>query len=216
MILSVKDFLTKEVLLCCDSSGDLHPITAPSHQALIVIGPFVWQQRLGHPGDTVFKQLISSKFIQWNKTKSNHHCSSCQAGKHVLIPFSLSDSNVSFPFDLVHYDVWSSPLVIHSGLKYYVIFQDHFSHYVWVCPLQRKSGVFTKFVHFLAFVRNQFNRDIKAFQCDNGGEYNNRAFRDLCDSNGIYMHFSCPYTSQQNGKSELMLRTINNIVGTFL
>ncbi|KAJ9547560.1 hypothetical protein OSB04_020103 [Centaurea solstitialis] len=48
------------------------------------------------------------------------------------------------------------------------------------------------------------------------GEYNNKHFHDFFASHGIQFRFSCPQTSQQNGKSERMLRTINNVVRTLL
>ena len=160
---SVKDFKTKQVLLRCDSSGDLYPVTAPSPQVFVVLDPSVWHQRLGHPGDSFFEQLVSGHFINCNKNKSKHLCPACQAGKHVRLPFSRSDSSVSFPFDIIHSDVWTSPLLSHSGLKYYVIFLDQYSHYVWVYPLKNKSDVFDKILHFRAYVRTQFNCEIKSF-----------------------------------------------------
>ncbi|GJU23831.1 ribonuclease H-like domain-containing protein [Tanacetum coccineum] len=52
--------------------------------------------------------------------------------------------------------------------------------------------------------------------CDHGGEYDNTRFHDLFRQNGIQFRFSCPRTSQQNGKSERMLRTINNLIRTLL
>ncbi|GKA91067.1 ribonuclease H-like domain-containing protein [Tanacetum coccineum] len=63
-------------------------------------------------------------------------------------------------------------------------------------------------------VNKQFNVDIKALQCDHGGEYDNTRFHDLFRQNGIQFRFSSPRTSQQNGKSERMLRTINNLIRT--
>nr|GEY65695.1 ribonuclease H-like domain-containing protein [Tanacetum cinerariifolium] len=50
----VKDFLTRRVLLRCDSTGDLYPVTAPSpiHHAFLV-SQHTWHQRLGHPGGEV-------------------------------------------------------------------------------------------------------------------------------------------------------------------
>lgn len=79
-----------------------------------------------------------------------------------------------------------------------------------------KSDVDSKFVRFRTFIHNHFQSDIKVFQCDNGGEYANSRFQNLYNSNDIQMCFFCPHTSQQNGKSERMLRTINNIVLTLL
>nr|GEV98540.1 hybrid signal transduction histidine kinase M [Tanacetum cinerariifolium] len=46
---SVKDFRTGQVLLRCDSTGDLYPVTKPSiipHAFLT--GQYAWHQRLGH------------------------------------------------------------------------------------------------------------------------------------------------------------------------
>ncbi|GKD37288.1 hypothetical protein Tco_1257495 [Tanacetum coccineum] len=49
---SVKDFLTHHILLRCDSSGDLYPVTKPSptSTALLSVSHVTWHQRLGHPG----------------------------------------------------------------------------------------------------------------------------------------------------------------------
>nr|GEV79475.1 putative ribonuclease H-like domain-containing protein [Tanacetum cinerariifolium] len=50
---SVKDYLTHHILLRCDSSGDLYPVTKPStpHIAFLSTSASTWHQRLGHPGD---------------------------------------------------------------------------------------------------------------------------------------------------------------------
>ncbi|GKA27172.1 ribonuclease H-like domain-containing protein, partial [Tanacetum coccineum] len=83
-------------------------------------------------------------------------------------------------------------------------------------PFAQKSDLFDNFVAFRAYVNKQFNIDIKALQCDHGGEYDNTHFHDLFRQNGIQFRFSCPRTSQQNGKSERMLRTITNLIRTLL
>ncbi|GJT72691.1 ribonuclease H-like domain-containing protein [Tanacetum coccineum] len=56
---SVKDFLTRHILLRCDSSGDLYPVTKPSttHTAFLCTSTSTWHQRLGHPGDEVLRSL---------------------------------------------------------------------------------------------------------------------------------------------------------------
>lgn len=59
-------------------------------------------------------------------------CHACQLGKHVRLPLVSSESIVNSLFDIVHSDLWTSPLPSISGIKYYVLFLDHFSHYVWV------------------------------------------------------------------------------------
>lgn len=83
-------------------------------------------------------------------------------------------------------------------------------------PYQKKSDAFSKFLHFRAYVQNQFQTDIQTFQCDNGKEYGNHQFHQLGDTHSIHMQFSCPYTSQQNGKSERILCMLNNMTRTLL
>ncbi|GJW14505.1 zf-CCHC domain-containing protein [Tanacetum coccineum] len=146
----VKDFLTRHILLRCDSSGDLYPVTKPSHvpSVLLSIKPARWHQHLGHPGAEVLRSLISRKFISSNKEKSSHICHACQLGKHVKLPFVSLDTRVSSSFDIIHYDIWTSPIVSIGGFKYYVLFLDHFSHYLWIYRLRHKSDVFQKFIQF--------------------------------------------------------------------
>lgn len=54
------------------------------------------------------------------------------------------------------------------------------------------------------------------FQCDNGCEFANSSFQRHFDKQGMTFRFSCPYTSQQNGKSERMIRTVNNTIRSLL
>ncbi|GJS86815.1 ribonuclease H-like domain-containing protein [Tanacetum coccineum] len=215
---SVKDFLTHHILLRCDSSGDLYPVTSPSPtpHALLSMSPSTWHQCLGHPGEDVLRSLKSHQYISYNKEKSLHLCHACQLGKHVRLPFTSSDSIITRSFEIVHSDIWTSPIASSGGFKYYVLFLDHYSHYLWIYPLRTKSEVFQKFLHFRSYVNNQFKCDIAAFQCDHGGEFDNTNLLNLFAQNGIQVRFSCPKTSQQNGKSERMIRTINNVIRTLL
>ncbi|GJY71481.1 ribonuclease H-like domain-containing protein [Tanacetum coccineum] len=109
---SVKDFLTRHILLRCDSPGDLYPVTKPSTTptAFLSTSTSTWHQRLGHPGDEVLRSLVSHQFISCNKEKSPHICRACQLGKHVKLPFHRSDSIVEHCFDIIHSDLWTSPI----------------------------------------------------------------------------------------------------------
>ncbi|GKC26045.1 ribonuclease H-like domain-containing protein [Tanacetum coccineum] len=197
---SVKDFLTRRVLLRCDSTGDLYPVTSPSPiPHAFLVSQHTWHQRLGHPGSEVLRRLVSSKSISCSKEKPPVLCHACQLGKHVRLPFVSSNNVVHSCFDIIHSDVWTSPISSLSGFKYYVLFLDHYSQFCWVYPLLRKSDVLSKFVLFRKFVHTQFNCEIKSFQCDHGGEFDNRALHKLFVENGIQFRFSCAHTSQQNG-----------------
>nr|GEZ48754.1 ribonuclease H-like domain-containing protein [Tanacetum cinerariifolium] len=84
---SVKDFLTRHILLRCDRSCDLYPVTKSSYtpSALLSISPTTWHQRLGHPGDEVLQSLVSYNYISCNKAKSSRICHAC----HLDISYAI-------------------------------------------------------------------------------------------------------------------------------
>ena len=219
---SVKDLNSRAVLMRSNSSGELyslppsHSKPSPPSQALLSCSPDLWHKRLAHINNNSLRALSSSNSIACNKDSLATSCEACQMGKQPKLPFRESNSFAIKPFQLIHSDIWTSPISSPSNIKYYVFFLDDNTHFLWVYPLRRKSEVFSKFKHFSNYVENQFNSQIQGVQCDNGGEYDNRQFHDYCDTKGIQMRFTCPHTSQQNGKSERMIRTINNAVRSLL
>jgi hypothetical protein len=50
----------------------------------------------------------------------------------------------------------------------------------------------------------------------NRHEFDNSSTRIFLLSNGTQLWMSCPYTSPQNGKAERIIRSINNVIRTFL
>ncbi|GJU40699.1 ribonuclease H-like domain-containing protein [Tanacetum coccineum] len=93
---SVKDFITRRVLLRCDSTGELYPVTKPSTiPHAFLTSQYTWHQRLGHPGSKVLRRLVSSDSISCNKEKLLVLCHACQLGKHVKLPFVSSSSSVT-------------------------------------------------------------------------------------------------------------------------
>jgi transposase InsO family protein len=139
-----------------------------------------------------------------------------QLGRHVRLPFSSSSSCATHAFDLVHCDLWTSPVSSIFGYKYYLVVVDDFSHYSWTFPLRAKSETFPTFLHLFAWVSTQFGSTIKAVQCDNGREFDNHTSRSFFLSQGVQLRMSFPYTSPQNGKAERMLRTTNDVMRTLL
>ncbi|GKV40300.1 hypothetical protein SLEP1_g47962 [Rubroshorea leprosula] len=190
---SVKDIHSKNVLLRCNSAEGLYSVSSSSqrHPKILttaVVSPDVWHLRLGHPSSASVTQLVRRGLIlSNNKVPSSISCHACQLGKHTRLPFSDSLSTTSAPFELIHSDVWTSPVMS-----------------------------FTAFLRFSAYVSTQFGARIKAFQCDNGREYDNANFATYFQTNGIHLRSSCPSTPQQNGKAEWMNRTIINMVRSLL
>jgi histone deacetylase 1/2 len=103
-----------------------------------------------------------------------------------------------------------------SGFKYFLVILDDFTHFLWTVPLRQKSDAYASLASFRAYTHTQFNLPLASIQCDNGREFDNAKLHSLAAEHGIHIRFSCPYTSQQNGKAERVIRTVNDIVRPLL
>lgn len=125
---------------------------------------------------------------------------------HVLVikshtlPFSISSLNSTQPFQIIFSDVQTSLIVSLDGFKYYVIFIDHFTKYIWFYPLKRKYEVQKVFIRYQAIVENYFSHKIITFYSDNRGEY--MTLKDYPSFYDISHLTTPPHTPQHNGYSE--------------
>jgi transposase InsO family protein len=219
---SIKDLHSKKEIMRSSNGGDLYslgPTTVAAPVALTASSPSpdVWHRRLGHLSHQSLARVLSDFSIPCtNKVTHNGVCDACQRGRHVRLPFSSSTSFTYFPFQLIHCDLWTSPLVSFTGYQYYLVLIDDYSHYAWTFPLRNKSDATATIQQFYAYVLNQFHMSIQCIQCDNGGEFVNNTLRSFLTDHGIVFRLSCPYTSSQNGKAERAIRTINDIIRTLL
>ena len=109
--------------------------------------------------------------------------------------------------ELICSDLWGpAPVSSADNFRYYVIFYDHYSKYTWIYFLQHKSEVLSIFQQFRTIVEKHFDRSIKMFQADWGGEF--QALTSYLRDNGISQRISCPYTPEQNGCAERKHRHI--------
>ena len=214
---SVKDLLSRKEIVRCDSSGPLYPLRLSASTFHAAVSPSLWHQRLGHPGREVMSKLAHISGISCNKNATTDTlCHACQLGRHTCLPFSVSSSRATKIFQLIHCDLWTSPVLSISGFKYYLVILDDYSHYLWTFPLRLKSDTFATLTHFFSYVHTQFGVPIQGVQCDNGREFDNSSTRAFFLTNGVHLRMSCPYTSPQNGKAERIIRTINDVVRSLL
>ena len=218
----VKDLQTRRLITRCHSSGDLYPVThdtLPSTclaTSLAAISSDTWHNRLGHPGNPFSLILGATILLIVIKIMTLVFANFFPIGKHNRLPFYSSSSTSNYAFDIIHADLWASPIRSNNGHKYYLVLLDDLTHYVWTIPLSFKSQVYQKFIDFQKYVLTQFERPIKTFQSDHGREFDNDPFKLFCIQQGMVFRFSCPYTSSQNGKAERMIHTINNSMRTIL
>lgn len=157
-----------------------------------------WHFRLGHSDYDIVSRIINKYDLPLSFKNMNKDvvCTSCQLGKSKRQPFTPSQRVSMQPLQLIHTDVWTSPVSSINGYKYYIVFIDDFSRYSWIYPLHAKPGVFDQFVKFKLMVENQFSLTIKQVQSNGGGEYNSLQFQSFFTKSGIIHRKSCPHTSQ--------------------
>ena len=123
----------------CERHGTLYPITfalEPSASSFAALAPSLWHNRLGHP---VLQSLRQNKLIECNKLGHSNVCYSFPLGKNVKLPFVASKSTTLMPFDIIHCDLWTSPVISSVGHRHYLVIVDDYSNYVWTFPLSKKS-----------------------------------------------------------------------------
>ena len=134
---SVKDLLSRRLIARCNSSGPLYPLRLPvAHSLAAATESTLWHRRLGHPGQEALSQLASSGLPACRHDTSSSLCHACQLGRHLRLPFPVSTSRATHNFDLIHCDLWTSPILSVSGFKYYLVILDDCSHYLWTFPLK--------------------------------------------------------------------------------
>jgi hypothetical protein len=172
--------------------------------------PNLWHQKFGHMSSQGLKCLQSRGKLPRLKSVEVDFCESCILGKQKRVSFKKAGrAPAKEKLELVHTDVWGPASVSSIGGKqYFVTFIDDHSRKVWVYFLRHKSDVFEAFKNWKAMVENEIGLKIKKLRSDNGGEYEDNEFKKFCYQNGIKLIRTVLGTSQQNGTTEHMNRTL--------
>ena len=171
-----------------------HPISAQHapHSAFNVNRSnkwLLWHHRLVHPRNNALHSAISViEHTDVFKCTSfvPSHCKHYLSGKMHQLPFVRSNVQTKSPLEIIHCDVWGpTPIISVNDFKYYLVFVDDYTKFVWVYLLKLKSDVFHVFKFFKATIENQLNPKIKTIRLDGGGEFSSKAFAEFCSSQGI-------------------------------
>lgn len=163
----------------------------------------LWHRRMGHSSHYPAKTL----------------CDICLKGKQTRSVFhKLPEEKKSRRIlEVVSSDV-AGPISppTNEGMKYYVTFIDHYSHFTHCYLMKTKNEVFEKFKEYESLVTAQFETKISRFRCDNGGEYSSSEFKSFCKAKGIQLEYNIPRNPEQNGICERFNRTLMNMVRCLL
>lgn len=148
--------------------------------AACAVSSELWHRRLGHVNSQYLNQMTSAvegiKLSEKGDT-SKSSCSVCCQGKQSRLPFTHVGTRSTEKLALVHTDI-CGPMEVMSmgGSKYFLLFVDDYTRYIFVYFLQNKNQALKCFKNFKALVENQSNKKIKTLRSDNGLEFCNREF----------------------------------------
>ena len=144
-------------------------------------------------------------------------CDVCEQAKHTRVPFPISNTRSTTPFELIHSDIWGPSSILNiSGARWFVTFIDDCTRVTWVFLLKQKSDVSTIVPRFLSMVHTQFGKQIKRFKTDNAKDYFNQSISSLFLQQGIIHESSCVYSPQQNGLAERKNRHLLEVTRALL
>ena len=174
-----------------------------------------WHQKFGHLHLEGLLNLKRRQMVtgleQLEKPGFNLNCQVCHQGKMSKKPFPKirNSPRSSQILELIHSDIVGpiTPSTV-QGCKYILTFVDDRSHYCWSYLLAHKDDTFSTFVEWKTMVERNTGEKVKTLRTDNGGEYKNHHFQELCKQEGIVHQTSIPYTPQQNGVAERWNRTL--------
>jgi transposase InsO family protein len=215
----VKDPITGATLLrgACESGvyhfpnslvGFYSKIVANVHDRTSFDG---WHKRPGHPSFKVVQSLVNHFSFPIMNNKMTSSCSSFSINKAHQLPFLPTSFQSHAPLDLIYTDVWGHAHCVGldfsdencvglDGSRYYLIFIDHYTKYIWFYHIKAKSCVKSIFPQFKNLVEKRFQTTIKSLYSDNGGEY--ISLKPFLSLHGISHYTTAPHTPQQNGVSE--------------
>jgi hypothetical protein len=168
---------------------------------------WVWNRCLGHLSMRSISQLNKLGLVRGFpnlKFASYALCEACQKGKFSKTSFKAKIVvSTSRPLELLHIDLFG-PVKIASidGKKYGLVIIDDYSRWTWVKLLKHKDESHFMFSTFCLLVHTEMNCKIVKVRSDHGGEFENKHFKNIFDSNGISHDFSCSRTPQKIGVVE--------------
>ncbi|CBI21397.3 unnamed protein product, partial [Vitis vinifera] len=163
-----------------------------------------WHHHLGHPSTKVLSHLMSSQLIHLSFTSiRNFSYNSCHCNKSHKLHFFASSPTSTSSLQLLYSDVWCSPVESFNDNKYYVIFIDHFTKYIW---FYLNYDVLDIFIHFKLLVEKKFNKQIIHLYTNNCEEC--LALNFFLAHHGVSHFTTHSHTPEHNGYSECRHREL--------
>ena len=223
---SFQDRSTKNLIGQADLYSGLYQLRSSSIFSVFKNKPFdVWHCRLGHPSGDRFRFLLRK--FSYMYSSSDQKCVVCPMAKQSRLPFNKSTHFSTYPFQLIHCDIWG-PFSVPSlnGDRFFLTIVDDYTRCTWVFLMKVKSETLKYLFYFFHHIIKQYKKhvhtissgsgtcllsDLQTFRSDNGSEFLQRELQEWFAKNGIIHQRSCVSTPQQNGVVERKHRHLLDI-----
>lgn len=180
----------------------------------------IWHKRFGHLNHSSLVTLAEKEMVVGLPKISIEGvvCEICMKGKQNRATIlKQSTWRASRGLELVHSDICGpiSP-TSESGKRYMINFIDDYSRKCLSFLLAEKSEALKMFKEFKVAAERELGEKLVCLRTDRGGEFNSKAFQDLCTEEGIKRQLIAAYTPQQNGVAERKNRRVMNMVRCLL
>ena len=178
-----------------------------------------WHRRFGHVGYSGIKKLLDSQLVDGLKIDTNSpkpDCIACTEAKLSETPYGPTSGRPTRPGELTHMDLWGKYDVasIH-GNQYYLLMVDDAARYITIKFLKTKDQAAQKIMDYMTYLKAR-GKTPYAIRADRGTEFVNETLREWCNSQGIELQVTAPYSPLQNGVAEQMNHTLVELARAML
>lgn len=168
-----------------------------------------WHNKLGHSSKSTMAHIPELAHCVKGQEQV---CFTCPHSKFIQLPYELSHSHASKPFELLHLETWGPYRISTQGkFRYFLTLVDDFSRMSRVYLMTNKSDFLEIFKMFFQYVLTHFNTSIQILRSDNALEFQDSHCRKFYARHGILHQISCPRRPQQNSRVERKHRQILEI-----
>jgi hypothetical protein len=169
---------------------------------------------MGHIGVKGLKHAVEGLDYEDDTVEE---CDICARANVKKLPFpKKSDRRASRVLERIHSDVCGPLPSGYAGYRYFCLFIDDYSYYIFIYFLKKRSEVVTSFKHFKTYAEAVHDTKILYLRVDNAPEYVEGELRKFCEENGIQYEKTVPDAPQQNGRAERTNYTLESMARAML
>ncbi|MBW0571765.1 hypothetical protein O181_111480, partial [Austropuccinia psidii MF-1] len=167
--------------------------------------------------DFDYNNAFASEHERLGHSGRSGNCEACKIGKSTRIAFNGKITRPDKPLEEISVDLMG-PITPESlgGAKYILVVVDSNSRFSWVRMLKNKGDAKHELEKIISQAETALETQVKNIICDGGKEFVNNFIKDFCDSRGIQLTVTTPYTPQHNGIAERTNRTLMDKVRTLM